>query len=256
MAVKTNYYIGKGPLFIADRDADGNPGALEDVGEVILSLEVTKEFKSNYSTRNAVNEKDAHVPVAQELKCTITLKERTAKNLQYILHGTKTANAGAAVVDQAFPAGIAAGEQHRLPGFTGIASALSIEDSAGAPVALVEGTNYTVDLKYGRVKFILVTGFTQPFKASFTNAASTRVSILTKRVVNKFLRFEGINIGNNDGARAFLEEFYNCTLMPAQKVEEKGEDFSTYELQVECLADPNKADDPELGRYGNLLELE
>jgi hypothetical protein len=253
---KTNYYIGKGPLFVADRDADGNPGALEDVGEVMLSLEVTKEFKSNYSTRNEVNEKDAHVPVSQEVKGTITLKERTAKLLQYILHGTKTAKAGGAVAAQAFPAGIAAGEEHRLPGFTGIASALSIVDSAAEPATLALGTNYTVDLKYGRVKFILVTGFTQPFKASFTNAASTRSSILTKRVVNKFVRFEGINIGNNDGARAFLEELYNCTLMPAKKLDEKGEDFSTYELEFECLADPNKEDSGELGRYGNLLELE
>lgn len=256
MGKKTNYYIGKGPLYIADRDADGNPGALEDVGEVMLSLEVTKEYKSNFSTRNEVNEKDAHVPVSQEVKGTITLKERTAKLLEYILHGTKTVKAGASVVAQAFPSGIVAGEEHRLPGFTGIASALSIVDSNGSPATLVLGTNYTVDLKYGRVKFILVSGFTQPFKASFTNAASTRVSILTKRVVDKFLRFEGINIGNNDGARAFLEELYDCTLMPAKKLDEKGEDYSTYEIEFECLADPNKEDDPELGRYGCLTELE
>lgn len=253
---KTNYYLGKGPLYIADRGADGTPGALEDVGEVILALEVTKEYKSNYSTRREVNEKDAHVPVSQEVKGTITLKERTAKTLQYILHGTKTAKAGAGVVAQPFPSGITAGEEHRLPGFTGIASALTIVDSAGSPATLAPGTNYTVDLKYGRVKFILVTGFTQPFKASFTNAASTRNSILTKRVVNKFVRFEGINIGNNDGARAFLEELYNCTLMPAQKLDEKSEDFSTYELQFECMSDPTKEEDPELGRYGVLTELE
>jgi hypothetical protein len=74
--------------------------------------------------------------------------------------------------------------------------------------------------------------------------------------VNKYLRFEGINIGNNDGARAFLEELYNCTLMPAQKLDEKGEDFSTYELQFECLADPTKEESEELGRYGSILELE
>jgi hypothetical protein len=256
MAVKTNYYIGKGPLYIADRDVDGNPGALEDVGEVILSLEVTKEYKSNFATRNEVNEKDAHVPVSQEVKGTITLKERTAKNLQYILHGTKTAKAGGSVTAQAFPSGIVAGEEHRLPGFTGIASSLVITDSNGTPATLVEGTNYTVDLKYGRVKFILVSGFTQPFEAAFTNAASTRNSILTKRVVNKFVRFEGINIGNNDGARAFLEELYDCTLMPAQKLDEKGEDFSTYELAFECLADPTKDYTEELGRYGFLTELE
>lgn len=256
MAAKTNYHIGKGPLYVADRDAEGNPGALEDVGEVMISIEITKEYKSNFTSRYEVNHKDAHVPISQEVKGTLTIKERTARNLERILHGTKTANAGGSVTGQAFPAGVAAGEEYRLPGFAGIASALTIVDSAATPVTLVLGTNYTVDLNYGRVKFLLVSGFTQPFKASFTNAASTRVSILTKRVVNKFLRFEGLNVGNNDGARKFVDELYNCTLMPAQKFDEKGEDFSTYELAFECLIDPNKTPDPELGQYGNTLALE
>lgn len=256
MSTTTNYHIGKGALYVADRDASGNPGALEDVGEVMISIEITKEFKSNFTSRHEVNHKDAHVPVSQEVKGTLTIKERTAKNLERILHGTKTANAGGSVVAQAFPAGIAAGEEHRLPGFAGIASALTIVDSNGTPATLVLGTNYTVDLNYGRVKFILVSGFTQPFKASFTNAASTRVSILTKRVINKFLRFEGINVGNNDGAKKFVDELYNCTLMPAQKLDEKSEDFVTYELAFECLSDPTKTTDPELGQYGNTLALE
>jgi hypothetical protein len=253
---KTNYHLGKGPLYIADNDANGVAGALTDVGEVMISVEVTKEYKSNTSTRNELNEKDAHVPVSQEVKGTLTLKESTAKNLELILHGTKTANAGGSVTAQAFPSGIVAGEEHLLPGFSGIVSALSIVDSAGTPTTLVLGTNYTVDLNYGRVKFILVTGFTQPFKASFTNAASTRNSILTKRVVNKRLRLEGINIGNNDGARKFIDEFYSVTLMPAKKIEPKSEDYATYELEFECISDPTKASDTEFGKYGNRLTLE
>lgn len=255
--METNYFIGKGELLIADRGADGTPGALEDVGEALISLEISKDYKSNFSTRKALNQKDAHVPVSQEVKGTLTLKETTAKNLELILHGTKTENAGGAVVDQPFAAGIVAGESHRLPGFAGIASALVIKDSAGGGAAtLALGTNYTVDLKFGRVKFINVSGFTQPFKASFTNAASVRTSILTKRVINKFIRFEGINIGNNEGPVYFLDEYYNCTLMPASKVEGKGEDFATYEIAFELLADNTKEDDPELGQFGNRLTLE
>lgn len=254
--METNYFIGKGPLYVAERDASGNPGALEDVGEVIVELEVSKEYKSNFSTRGALNTKDAHVPVSHELKGKITLKETTAKNLQLILHGDSTEIGETDVEDAPFPAGIVDGEEHRLPGFTGIASSLAIEDSAGAPSALVLGTHYTVDLKYGRVKFLSVAGKTQPFKASFTSAASVRSSILTKRVVNKFLRFEGINIGNNEGPLHFVDEFYNCTLMPAQRVEEKGDDFATFELAFECLADKNREEDPEFGPFGNRLALD
>lgn len=253
----TNYHIGKGPLLVAERDASGNPGALEDVGEVMISVEITKEYKSNSTTRNDINHVDAHVPVSQEVKGTLTLKEPTALNLEKILHGTKTVYAGGTVTAQAFPTGIVAGETHRLPGFKGIASALTIVDSAGSPTTLVLGTDYTVDLSYGTVTFISVAGKTQPFKASYTMAPATRNSILTKRVINKYLRFHGINIGNNDGPRKFLEELYDCTLMPAQKFEPKGEDFATYEIPFVCLADPNKsATDNELGQYGNHLALE
>lgn len=256
--MQTNYHIGKGPLYVADRDASGVPGKLVDVGEVMISVEITKEYKSNTTSRLEINHTDAHVPVSVEVKGTLTLKEPTAQNLELILHGTKTVLAGGALTNQAFPAGVAAGEEYRLPGFTGVVSSLTIKDSAGGGGAtLTLGTNYTVDLNYGRVKFIDVTGFTQPFKANFTNAASVRNSILTKRVFNKFLHFEGINIGNNDGPRKFLEELYDCTLLPAQKFESKGEDFATYEISFVCLADPNKpATDSELGQYGNHLALE
>lgn len=254
----TNYHIGRGPLYIADRDASGNPGALEDVGEVMISIEISKEYKDNFTTRYEVNHKDAHVPVSQEVKGTLTLKERTAKTLQHILHGTKTAEAGGALTNQAFPAGVAAGEEYPLPGFAGKVSALTIKDSAGGGGAtLTLGTHYTVDLTYGRVKFLDVTGFTQPLKANFTNAAAVRNSILTKRVVNKYLRFEGINVGNNDGPTRFLAELYNCTLHPAQKDDLKSEDYATYEISFECLVDPNKsAADTEFGQYGSYLALD
>lgn len=254
--MSTNYYIGKGSIFVANRDANGNPGSLQDVGEALYTVEITKEYKENYSSRNAVNEKDAHVPVTQGMKGTLTLKEPTAQNLELILHGKKTTYAGGPVTAQAFPSGIQAGETYKLPGFTGIASALTIVDSAVGPTSLVLGTHYTVDLNYGRVTFVNVTGLTQPFKASFTNAASSRASILSQRAVNKFLRFEGINVGNNDGPRRFVDELYLISIMPASKFEGKGDDFATYEMSFECVADNTKAEDPELGRYGNRLVLE
>ncbi|HYY95278.1 MAG TPA: hypothetical protein VE713_12235 [Pyrinomonadaceae bacterium] len=256
MSVKTNYHLGRGALRVADRDASGNPGALEDVGEVMISVEISKDYKSNKSTRNAVSETDAHVPTDQEVKGTITLKETTAKNLERILHGTKTDYAGSSVVGAAFPSGVQAGETYELPGFTGIASALTIKDSAGGGGATVDPAKYSVDLNYGTVTFLDVTGFTQPFKASFTNAASTRSSILTRRVINKYLRFEGLNIGNNDGPRRFLDVLYNCTLLPAKKFDPKGDDYASYELDFVALADPNKSEDAELGRYGFHLALE
>src|ERR1051325_11546290 len=128
MSVTTNYFIGKGALQAADNDTNGVPGALTDLGEAIVSYDISKDYKSNFSTRNEMNEKDAHVPTQQEVKGTITCKEPTAQNLEFFLHGKKTVLAGGPVTNQPFPAGVAAGESYRLPGFTGIASALTLKE--------------------------------------------------------------------------------------------------------------------------------
>lgn len=252
----TNYHLGKGSLLIGDRDASGNPGALTDVGEVLISVEVTKEFKQNEFTGGEINEVDADVPVRQSVKGTITLKEPTAQNLELALSGKKTVYAGGAVSNQAFPSGIQAGETYRLPGFTGKASNVVLTDSAGSPTTLVENTHYTVDKDFGVVTFITVSALTQPIKAAFTNAASARASILSKRVAAKYVRFNGINIGNNTGARKFIDELYNVSLKPAKKFDPKGDDYATYEMDFDALADQTKAEDPEFGRYGNRLILE
>jgi hypothetical protein len=258
MSTTTNYFIGKGALQVADNDASGVAGPLADAGEVMISYEIEKEYKENYSTRNELNELDAKVPVRQSVKGTISCKETTAQNLELYLHGKKTVLAGGPVTGQNFPAGVQAGESYQLPGFAGKVSALTIKDSAGGGGAsLVLGTHYTVDLTYGRVKFLDVTGFTQPFKASFTNAAATRNSILTKRAVNKRLRLEGINVGNNDGARRFVDELYNVTVEPAKKIDAKGGDeYANYEMAFTCVVDPKASPDEEFGRYGNRLTLE
>jgi hypothetical protein len=255
--MSTNYFIGKGFLQTADNDASGVPGPLADAGEVVISYEITKEYKENYSSRNEVDEMDANVPVKQSVKGSIACKEATAQNLELYFHGKKTVLAGGSVTGQNFPAGVQAGETYRLPGFTGIVSSLVIKDSAGGGGATVDPSKYVADLKGGTVKFLDVSGFTQPFKASFTNAPSTRNSLLTRRAVNKFLRIVGINIGNNDGARRFVDELYNVTLMPAKKIEGKGgDDFATYEMDFTCLVNPNAELDEEFGRYGNRLTLE
>lgn len=250
------YLKGRGALLVADRDDNGDPGALTDVGENIdFVVEIEKSYVENYSTRYAEAERDLHVPVRKAAKITFKLKEAFAAVLELALHGTKTALAGGSLSAQAFPSGIVAGETHRIPGAVGKVSGLSIVDSNGTPATLTLNTHYTVDLVYGTVKFLNLASFTQPFKASFTNAAATRVSLLTKRVPRKYLRLQGINITNED--RAFLAEFYNCDLMPAKQVQlkDEGETVNGYEMEAVLIADPTKAEDPVLGRYGNYLDL-
>lgn len=251
-----DYAILKGNLLLADRDpVTGLPGSFSDVGEVpVWELDPSVEFKDNYSTsKDSPNEQDAHVAVQRTLTGSMTLKEKTAANLELILHGTKSQVVSGSVTLQSFESGILAGDIRLLPGRHVAVSSLIIKDStSGTPLTLTLGTDYTVDLDYGVVTFVNLGAYVQPFKASYSYAARNDVTILSKTVTNKAMLFEGLNLANGKKERFLL---HNVTIDPASKVPGKSEDFNTYDLKFTVLKDPTKLPADALGQYGvhNLL---
>lgn len=244
------YAILKGDLLVADRDAaTGNPGAFTNVGEVpVFELDPSVEFKDNYSTsKDAPNEQDLHLAVQRSLSGNITLKEKTAANLELALHGTKSAVNSGTVTAQAFPAGVLVNETRLLPGNHPNVSSVVIVDSAVGPATLVAGTDYTVNADAGTVTFLNVTGFTQPFKASYSYAARTDVTLLSKSAKNKVFLLDGINLVDGKHERILL---HNVSVEPASKIMGKSDDVNTYEMKFVALKDKYKAVDSALGQFG------
>ncbi|HEY0171518.1 MAG TPA: hypothetical protein VGB98_10880 [Pyrinomonadaceae bacterium] len=250
----SRYWLLRGNVDLADRLSTGEPGALEELGEAPeFEITIDEERAENMSTGGRFNEKDLSVTTYVGCKATLRVKEVEGNNLPLALFGTETADAGGAVVAQAFPPGIAEGEKHFLPGRPLGVSALTIVDSAGSPETLEEGTDYTADLDFGTVTFLNVDGFTQPFKASFTRSASKSVSIGAKVPGEKFIYFRGINIADEE--KPVAGEFYRGKLSPSKKIALKtaeGKEVTVFEFEVEFLADPKKPRDEEFGRYGRL----
>jgi hypothetical protein len=248
------YLLLTGEFDIANRNADGSPAALQEMGEApTCEMTIEEQRAENYATGGTLNEKDLSVTVVVDVKGALTVKEAGGDRLSLAVFGSKSEEAGGPVVAQAFPAGIAEGEKHFLPGRPLGVSALTIVDSAGSPETLEEGTDYTADLDFGTVKFLNVDGFTQPFKASYTKSATENVAIATTVTPEKFFFMRGKNLANEE--KAVVVEMYRTRFGPAKKVTLKTADkkeVSAFEYDLEFLADPTKPRDPVLGRYGRL----
>ncbi|MCA1615048.1 MAG: hypothetical protein LC795_15630 [Acidobacteria bacterium] len=248
------YLLLRGNVDIADRLPTGEPGALQELGETPdFEITIDEERAENMATGGAFNEKDLSVTTYVGAKGTMRVKEVEGNNLPLALFGEETADAGGAVVAQAFPAGIAVGEKHFLPGRPLGVSAVTIVDSAGAPDTLEAGTDYELDADFGTVKFLNVDGFTQPFKASYTEAASAGVTLATKVTGEKFVYFRGINIADEE--KPVVGEFYRTRFSPSKKVTLKtadGKEVTVFEFELEFLADKTKTAAPPLGRLGRL----
>jgi hypothetical protein len=255
------YMALKGYFLIAERDTNGQPGALADVGEIeLLEITVEEDYLENFTNNAPVAERDLHVSRQRKADANLTIKEGTAPNLAFALHGEVVSVTGGAFSATAFPAGVQTGETHQVPGGRSKLSALTIVDSAVSPASLVAGTNYDADMDFGLVTFKgSLSGFTQPFKASGTEAATKKaVGLLSKKATRKVGIFKGVNIADEE--KRVRCEFYNMSFMPAKTLGlgNKGE-LHMLEMAIALLADPKRSADTTsnpLGRYGSYQLLE
>jgi len=256
----SNLYFGHGEAWLGIRNASGQVTefaiSLPQINS--LSIELTRETIEHVSKRTAVAGKDLKVTrmvgASGKMSCSTHTKELLA---QY-LYGEVVAVSGGAFTANAnvFPSGITSGQILPLPNNRTHVSSLVITDSAGAPATLALGTNYEiVDPDAGLIKFLNITGFTQPFKAAGTEAPGANVSVLTRRVLERWLRFKGINIANDD--KIVVVDLYRCQFEPASdwKLLNDGSDVNSYELNFEALIDPTKPATDPLGQYGRYREL-
>jgi hypothetical protein len=251
------YLIGRGDLFIADRETDGNPKALAHIGECsMFEFNVGAEYVDNFETSSGLNRQDAHILLRQTAELSLVMKEPTADNLSLALYGEKVSVTGASLTNQLFPTGIVAGEVRRVPGGYMNLSAVTIRDSAGSPATLIANTDYVLDAMFGTVEFRAsgVTGKTQPFKIDFTYASTTEVALCKKRSAEKWVLFKGINIA--DGDKKFAVEFYRAAFEPATKLPMKTNEIAEFEIRAAILNDSTKTESGSLGKFGRYRILE
>ena len=250
----TEYSYFRGRVAIFDRNA--TTGAVESgiyAGNCPdLKLGITKETIDHYESMSGLNRLDRRIQKTIGVELTLTLENIEKTIAEILVWGTQQTVASASNRTQTFHSGVQAGDL-LLIDRVGLTSLDSLKDSAGSPATLVLGTDYTVDLNFGVIKMLNVTGFTQPFVAQFDSAAFTTVPIIGSDQPVRFVRFEGTNKGNPGQTQRRVFEFYYCPLEPVSEMALMGDDLGKFELKSSCLVDDTREDDATFGPFGRIM---
>jgi hypothetical protein len=245
-----SYFSGQGRVYLAARDANGNPLALRWVGNVPdlkVSLNVeTIEHKESYSGQRLT---DLQLIKSKDGEFSCTLEEISAENLELSLYGTTSAIAAGSVTEEALPMGIAAGETRLLT--RQLISGVVVTDSDATPATLVEGTHYRVHANQGAIEFLNVAGFTQPFKVDYDYGAAKSVAMFRAAQPEVWLRFDGVNTA--DGNKPVILDLYRVAISPTKDLSLISDELQRFELSGRVLADVTKAQDAQLGQFGRLI---
>lgn len=263
MAVITEtavHYYGHGQSWFFPRNAsgdiDGTVATAISLPEVdSLEIRTTTEKVERVSKRDEIASKIVSFVRMVGATGTITCSQHSMDLFKLYFFGEKSTVAGGAASGVAFPTGIVQNAIVTFPGDrTNLSTFTSIVDSAGSPATLVQGTDYLVDNQAGVIKFLIVAGFTQPFKLNGTQDAGSQVGAFKVRTQRMWLRHKTINIAESDNYGVL--DAYNCQIDPAAswQLVGDGNEPQKYELTFEILKDTTKSASSAGGQYFRYVE--
>ncbi len=164
----SDYNLGRGKVFFAEILGDGTPGEYRDLGNSPeFNINVESETLEHQSSRNGLRVVDNEVVISQKVGVSLSLDEINFQNLAMFMSGesgsapTNPAIAGFTVFDWITTAkhgGVSLGRWYDLVNANGVrlydVATANIElIEKGVPATLVDGTDYILDEKMGRVFF-------------------------------------------------------------------------------------------------------
>lgn len=251
----------QGEIFLAERDANGNAiQPWETIGdapaaEVSASVTELKVKESRSGFRRTMISK----VTGSELTISITFRDWKPENVALWMLGIVVDVTQQTVSNEAFPAGVAAGESFKLDK-RGKVSSLVITDSNGTPATLTAGTDYRSD-GYGFVTFLNLGSYTQPFKAAYQSAAIKRIPIMTIAPPERAFMMRGVNTleTNADGSFKRKEvHFRRIQFNPIETMALLHEDNALGEPVVNgtILEDPFVIASNTVSPYGDWFDLD
>lgn len=235
------YYSGQGSLYVGARDVNGRPTGLLPIGNVPsleLSIEITKfEHKESETGQRAVD-----LTLIQELNGTfnMTLESISQQNLELAFFGSTVTATGAAITNEVvtiYPAvdGVYPRTTLRHVKLNSAVPAV-LTDSLSATMAI--GTDYQIDYDLGEIWALAGwSGATLPDVGAidYTYLTHKRFQAFTTTVVEKYLRFDGINTVDNE--RVILDIF-KARFDPAQAFPLINDEVSQLSLTGTMVSDP------------------
>lgn len=256
MNIGTELLFGKGKVSIAERDGNGAISEVLYLGNCpTLKISSSSETLKHFESMTGTNAQDREITTQVSMEVELEVENVADNVLSTLVWGSNNALSSAAAQSHFFPSGIANGEYHIVPnGFKLTVPVL--KDSAGSP-ATVDAADYEIDASFGVIKFVDVSGYTQPFELEYTRGAGVGIPLLTTTRPNRFIRFEGINLGNPGLGYAdrYLVELYNVGFDPPQDISLIGTEFAKFPIKGSVSADDTRSDDSTLGAYGRIIKF-
>ncbi len=239
----------RGRVYLAERLDSGAPGPFFFVGCAdALSFALSVETFTHISKCDSNDSVDFRGTKAQNAEASLTLTEFTKENLELALRGTAVPQSTAgAVVDETLPTGILAGMSVILGGASPHTNVSSVVVEGNA-IALVEGTDYTVNLDTGTVSFI--TTPTAPVTASYNYQDMAYVSMFTAGAKEYWLRFDNVNKAAGD--EPGVVDLYRMLFDPAAALDMLSDELATFDLTGAVLVDDKKLSTGDLGQFGRI----
>lgn len=255
-----DYTLGRGTVYESAIDSttelpDGN--GWRDLGnatEFTVSLET--ETLEHQSSRSGLRVVDKEVILSQTMSISFTLDELNDQNVASFLSGETATHTNAAIAgfsNISLTSSVVLGRWYDLVDGNGERAYdveladLTLEES-GTPTTLVEGTDFTLDSKMGRV-FILSTASNisagEGLRATLAAAAGAKpveeVRGLTQGNIVRAIKFVGENPANNNKQREY--QFHKVTLASEGDLALIGDEFATMTftgtVERSTLADSN-----------------
>lgn len=229
----------QGYIYIGSRLTSGKPGPMfwaGNVPEATLSLAQETETKNESFSGNRLPY--GQLNTGRSGTFNFTLDEWLIDNLAMGLYGAPLGVNTGSVTDEELPENLVPGDFVRLA--RPYASSLTIEDSAGSPATLTEGTHYRLAGHNSSVIEILdVSTLTQPFLASYSYAAYTDLEVFTQSASERYIIFDGIN--TVDGTPVIVD-MYRVNINPISDLGLIHAGYGSLPMSGSVLYDPLNLD--------------
>lgn len=240
-----DYSLGRGVVYASAIDPTTEKpdnGGWRDLGNATeFTLTIETETLEHQSSRKGLRIIDKEVILSQQMSISFTLDEINDENLAEFMSGTTATHTNVAIAgftNFTMVSSVSLGRWYDIVNSTGeraydIDSAdLALTETSGAPVALVEGTDYTLDLKMGRI-FLLSTATNiaagEPMNAALTADAGAapveEVRGLTQGNIIRAIKFIAENPASSNKQREY--QFHKVTVRSEGDMSLIGDEFST-----------------------------
>jgi hypothetical protein len=239
----SHYYYGQGKVFLARRNAAGQPLSWRWVGDVSsLTLELEFEDKNTKASVGGQLVSTQRYITAVGGKVTSTWHELLVSNLELVLNSASVVEPFSIHATHQLPVDIVEGDVFSLPHTT-----VFNVDIAG----LENNIDYKVDLQWGMIEFITTPANTV-YQVSYEHLQNQSLPLFTSQPVELSLRYQGVNMA--EGNTPVLVELYRLVLDPLATFEliNTGDSLAELETTAQMLADFAQNKSAEFGYFGRV----